>query len=266
MTSSPAPPAASSAEVDRDTLHAWMNEELRVHEFRDWAPNGMQVEGRPTIRRLVTGVTANLDLIEHAVSVGADAVLVHHGMFWEKELRTITGWKRRRIGALLAADITLFAYHLPLDAHATLGNNAQLAQALGLTETVPFGGAPAIGRLGTAAPGVTLRGLADRLGMLTGQKPLMVMSRNGAEALVRRVAVVSGGGDSFHEEAAEWGADVLVSGEAAEASQALARELGCALLAGGHHATERFGARALGERIAERWGIDVEFHDVPNAV
>lgn len=236
---------------------------LEIDRFDDYAPNGLQVEGRPEIARLVTGVSANGALIAAAVAAGADAVLVHHGFFWRNEARTVVGHRAARLGALLGAGVSLLAYHLPLDAHAPLGNNAALLAAVGAGEGTPFGGRPGIGRVAALPSPRPLAGVLDDLTAVLGRAPRTFA---GGPDEVGTVAAVSGGGAGYLEEAAALGADLFVTGEPAEPTQGLAAELGVTVAAGGHHATERLGVQRLGAALAERFGLDVRFVDVDNPV
>lgn len=249
--------------VHRDALRDHLDELLHSDSFDDYAPNGLQVEGRETIRHVAVGVSANQALIDRAVAIGADAVLVHHGFFWKNEPRTLVGWRARRIGALLRNDISLFGYHLPLDAHESLGNNVGVLRALGAEPARTFGPRPALGWLGRFATPVPRDELMARLERELGQRPTAFL--HGPESITR-VGVVTGGGASFFEAALDAGADLFVTGEPSEQAQGYAAELGGNFVAGGHHATERFGPRAVGDHIAETFGVTVTFVDVPNPV
>jgi len=247
--------------IQRDELLAYLHELLDVDAFADYCPNGLQVEGRVEIHRLVTGVTACQALVDAAVAVGADALLVHHGYFWKGEEPTITGLKRRRVQALLDGGVNLLAYHLPLDAHAELGNNAQLGQRLGLTVEGSFGGEPAIALLGRVDRPVSGEALAARITDSLRRAPLHVP---GQAAEIRRIAWCSGGAQGYIEQAAAQGVDAFLTGEVSEQTVHIARETGLHFYAAGHHATERYGARALGEHLAERFGLQVDFIDIDN--
>ena len=249
--------------MQRTELAAYLDTLLDAPSFSDYAPNGLQVEGRSTIGRLVVGVSANQALIDAAVAHEADAVLVHHGFFWRNEPRTLTGLRARRVGSLMRHEISLFGYHLPLDAHELFGNNVGVLRALGATPNARFGGAPALGWLGTLETPLRADAIVDAVTAAVGQAPVAFLH---GSAVVERIAVVTGGGAGFFEEALDAGAELFITGEPSEQSQGLAEELGAHFVAAGHHATERFGPRALGEHIAERFGIDVAFIDVPNPV
>lgn len=233
---------------------------LDAGRFKDYGPNGLQVEGRPSIRKLVTGVTASLALIEAAVAEGADAILVHHGLFWRGQDGRVTGWMRQRLGRLLAHDINLIAYHLPLDAHPELGNNAQWGQKLGLAADARFGDQD-LGFLGAAPEGLTLDGLACRVRTALDREPVVL---RGDGRPLRRVAWCSGGAQGYFEQAIGAGADVFLTGEVSEPQAHYARETGVAFLACGHHASERYGVQALGTHLSERFDLTHVFIDVPN--
>jgi dinuclear metal center YbgI/SA1388 family protein len=237
---------------------------LAVDRFKDYGPNGLQVEGRAEVGCVVSGVTASLALIEAAVAQGADAILVHHGLFWRGQDGRITGWLRRRLALLLAHDISLFAYHLPLDAHADLGNNAQLGLRLGLQADGRFG-EQELGFVGPAAlagdGGSDAVALARRVGLALGRTPLLLP---GDGRPLRRVAWCSGGAQGYFEAAIAAGADAFITGEVSEPQAHIARETGVAFLACGHHATERYGAPALGEHLAERFGLRHHVIEIDN--
>ena len=246
----------------REDLRAYLDSVLDAARFRDYCPNGLQVEGREQVRRIVCGVTASQALIEAAIERGADALLVHHGWFWKAEDGRVTGFRKQRMARLLAHDINLFAYHLPLDAHATLGNNAQLALRLGWTVGGRFGEQD-IGFVGVP-PAPTLAGeLARQIETALGRTPLLI---GDPARKVTRIAWCSGGAQGYFEDALAVGADVFVSGEISEQTVHLARETGMAFIAAGHHATERYGVMALGEHLVEKFGIDCEFVDIDNPV
>jgi dinuclear metal center YbgI/SA1388 family protein len=255
-TTSPAP-------VDRSELLAALDGLLEPHAFRDYGPNGLQVEGRASVAVLVTGVTASLALIEAAIEARADAILVHHGLFWRGQDGRVTGWMKQRLGRLLAHDINLLAYHLPLDAHPTLGNNAQLAQRLSVR--VPEGPA---GRFGDQGLGVLGEREEGPLSALVHD----VQTRLGRTAVVvgddsrpvRRVALCTGGAQSYFEAAIAAGADVFITGEISEPQAHYARESGVAYIACGHHASERYGVAAVGDHLAQSLGLAHRFIDIDN--
>lgn len=233
---------------------------LAVDRFKDYGPNGLQVEGRAEVRRLVSGVTASLALIEAAVADGADAVLVHHGLFWRGQSGCITGWMRQRLALLLAHDINLFAYHLPLDAHPTLGNNAQLGARLGLQADARFGEQD-LGHIGAAGDAHDAPSLAQRVQIVLGRAPVLLP---GDGRPLRRIAWCTGGAQGFFESAIAAGADAYLTGELSEPQAHIARETGVAFLACGHHATERYGAPALGEHLARQFGLAHRFIEIEN--
>ncbi len=251
--------------VDRDQLVAYLAELLSPDQGKDYCPNGLQVEGRPRIRRLVTGVSACLELFEAARRADADAVLVHHGIFWNGTPAVLTGMQFRRVRELIAGEINLLAYHLPLDRHPELGNNALAAHAFGLTERQPFAvhNGSEIGFKGRFEPPIPATELARRCAEIFGQEPLAFLS--GPEQ-VASLGLVSGGAQrEFHQAVAE-GLDAYITGEVSAWVMTVAREEGVHYLAAGHYATERLGVRALGEHLAARYGLEVEFIDVPNPV
>lgn len=248
--------------MHRDELASYLDQYLESGRFRDYCPNGLQVEGRDQVRRLVSGVSASLLLLEEAAEAGADAVLVHHGWFWRSEDPRVTGAKRRRLALLLERGISLFAYHLPLDAHPNCGNNVQLARHLDLIPEGRFG-EQEVAWHGRPAEPVTLSGLAARVEQRLGRAPLVV-GEGGAP--VRRVAWCTGAAQDYFAEAIRLGVDAFISGEISEHTVHAARESGVAYLAAGHHATERFGVQALGGHLAAHFGIEHRFIDIPNPV
>lgn len=233
---------------------------LSPQQFADYCPNGLQVEGRAEIRRLVTGVTACQALLDAAVEAEADAILVHHGYFWKNEDGRVTGLRRRRLATLLAHDLNLFAYHLPLDAHPELGNNAQLGRVLGLTPTAVVGDQGLLW-IGEPAVPASAGELAERFGAALGRTPLLV---GDAQRTVRRIAWCTGGAQGMFEQAIDAGADLYLSGEISEQTTHTARESGVPYIAAGHHATERYGVQALGEHLEQSCGLQVAFVDIDN--
>ena len=249
--------------MDRMKLTTYLDELLDAGRFRDYCPNGLQVEGRPEVRRLVCGVTASQALLEAALAADADALLVHHGYFWRGEDGRITGIRRARLKTLLENDISLFAYHLPLDAHAELGNNAQLARLMGWTVEGRFADQD-VGFLGsTNGKDGTAQQLAGNLALKLHRQPLLV---GDAARPLRRIAWCSGGAQDFFEQAIAAGADVYVSGEISEQTTHLAQESGVPYIAAGHHATERYGVQALAAHLAERFGIECRYVELDNPV
>lgn len=236
-----------------------VNQQLNSSAFSDYAPNGLQVEGRAEVKTLITGVTASQALVDEAVARNADAILVHHGYFWKSEPAVITGMKRNRLRALLANDINLYGWHLPLDAHPQLGNNAQLAKLLDIEVKGEVQPLVFWGELATPLSG---EALAQRIEQRLGRTPLHC--GDNAPAQIRRVAWCSGGGQGFIDSAAAFGVDAYITGEVSEQTIHSAREQGIHFFAAGHHATERGGIKALGEWLAEQHGLDVTFIDIPN--
>lgn len=253
----------SSSAVSRSTLLASLDDLLQPTQFRDYGPNGLQVEGRQEIRKLVSGVTASLALIDAAIAEGADAILVHHGLFWRGQDGRVTGWMKQRLSRLLAHDINLYAYHLPLDAHAELGNNAQLAQRLGVSlfdgERGRFG-EQSLGFVGERAS-ASASALAAHVQATLGRAVTLVAE---PDRPVQRVALCTGGAQGYFEAAIAAGADVFITGEISEPQAHYARESGVAYIACGHHASERFGAPAVGAHVAERLGLAHVFIDIDN--
>jgi len=249
--------------ISRDALIDYCDSLLNTAAFADYAPNGLQVEGRPLIQRLVSGVTASQALLDAALESGADAVLVHHGYFWKNEDARIVGMKRKRLATLLKHDINLIAYHLPLDGHPELGNNAQWARALGLVDTRGFLGKPGaeIGVCGMLPEAMAGDELASMLELILGRPVLHVA---GHDRPVRSLGLCSGGAQGYIGEAAALGLDAYLTGEVSESTVHVAREMGIHFYACGHHATERFGVRALGEHLAERFGLEHHFVDINN--
>jgi dinuclear metal center YbgI/SA1388 family protein len=248
--------------MDRDELARYLGELLEVSRIRDYCPNGLQVEGRAEVRRLVSGVTASAALIDRAVAAGADALLVHHGYFWKGEDPRLVGTRKRRVERLFAGGLSLFAYHLPLDLHPVLGNNAQLAARLGLVTEGRTGEQDLVAHGAVDEP-TDLAGFAARVTDRLGRAPLVVGE---ASHRVARAAWCTGAAQGFFETAIELGVDVYVTGEISEQHVHLARESGVAFVAAGHHATERFGVQALCEHLAGRFGLAHQFIDIDNPV
>ena len=248
---------------DRTELLDAFDALLEPARFKDYGPNGLQVEGRREIRRLVSGVTASRALIEAAIDARADALFVHHGLFWRGQDGRVVGWLRERLALLLAHDINLFAYHLPLDAHPTLGNNAQLAQQLGLAIEARFG-EQELGFLGRRADGGGFehaQALASHVEIRLKRAVTLVA---GASDGIKKVAWCSGGAQGFFEAAIATGADAFITGEISEPQAHIARECGVAFLACGHHATERYGAPAVAAHVAAQFGIEHRFIEIDN--
>ena len=235
---------------------------LETGRFRDYCPNGLQVEGRTEVRRIASGVTASQRLLEAAAEWGADAILVHHGYFWRSEDATVTGIKKRRIAHLLQHDISLLAYHLPLDAHPELGNNAQLAKQLGMLGEGRFG-EQEIAWYGTLQQSQTLAQFSARITQALRRAPQAI----GDEARnIRRIAWCTGAAQGYFEEAVALGVDAFLTGEISEQNVHLAQETGVAFISAGHHATERYGVQALGAHLVANCGVDHRFFDMDNPV
>lgn len=251
--------------ITRTELLAYIDETLEPGRFQDYCPNGLQVAGTEQVNTLISGVTASEAFIEAAIDAGADAVLVHHGYFWRGEDPRVVGIKQRRLKLLLAHNINLLAYHLPLDAHPTLGNNAQLALKLGLEVDGRISGTgdPAIGLCGCVAQALSLQDFAAQIRQTLGREPLVIQ---GHDRLVTTVGWCTGAAQGFLQQAAELGLDAFISGEISEPTVHIARELGINYIAAGHHATERYGVQALGTALAERFNIRHHFIDIDNPV
>ena len=244
-------------------LERLLNEKLSTDRINDYAPNGLQVEGKSEIKKIITGVTASQALIDYAVAQQADAVLVHHGYFWKSENPCIRGMKGKRIKTLLVNDINLYGYHLPLDVHPELGNNAKLAQLLGIGDLQPLeNGSTSIPVWGTLKDPVTTEEFAQRIEQVLQRKPL-ICTENGPH-LIRKIGICTGGGQGYIDLAAAQGCDAFITGEVSEQTIHSAREQGIHFFAAGHHATERYGIKALGEWLAAEYGLDVEFKDIDN--
>ena len=249
--------------TDRQQLLRALDALLQPERFKDYGPNGLQVEGREPVRKIVSGVTASRALIEAAIAANADAILVHHGLFWRCQDGRVTGWMKQRLALLLAHDINLFAYHLPLDAHPELGNNAQLGLRLGLKADVRFG-EQELGFLGTRVSGdgfVDAAALSAHVQQALAH-PVTLISTDGRA--IRNIAWCSGGAQGHFEEAIAAGADAYITGEISEPQAHYARESGVAYLACGHHASERYGAPAVAAHIAAQLGLTHEFIDIDN--
>ena len=252
-----------SQTVTRQALLSACNELLQPARFKDYGPNGLQVEGAENIRHIVSGVTASRALIEAAIDAKADAIFVHHGLFWRGQDGTVTGWMKQRLQLLLAHNINLLAYHLPLDAHPELGNNAQLGKRLGLQVQGAFG-EQELGLWGARADGqafADVHALAATVSTALQREPVVVQTPTRE---IRKVAWCTGGAQSYFEAAIAAGVDAFITGEISEPQAHLARETGVAFLACGHHATERYGAPAAAAHIAAQLGITHQFIEVDN--
>jgi len=246
-------------------LLRYLDEILEPERFSDYCPNGLQVEGRDHVGRLATGVTASQRLLDEAIDWGADAILVHHGYFWSGEAQPVVGMKRRRLGALLANDISLLAYHLPLDAHPEYGNNACLGRLMGLEAFEPLQPQEpgSVGNIASLPSPITVDEFLQQLQAIAGRAPLHI---GDAGSSVQRIAWCTGAAQGYIEAAVAAGADLFVTGEASEQTVHVAREEGIHFVAAGHHATERFGVQAVGEHLAERFGLVHRFIDIDNPV
>lgn len=246
--------------IERMELVRYCNELLQTDLFKDYCPNGIQVEGSANINRIVSGVTASQALIDAAIKLEADLLLVHHGFFWKGENAVLTGMKKRRIKSLLMNDINLLAYHLPLDAHKTLGNNALLAENLGLKTEKFFADndIALIGQVDEQSGQAFKQLITEQL----AREPLHVDVERG----IKRVALCTGAAQSYIEQAVELGADAFISGEISESTWHIAKENNIHYFSAGHHATERYGVQALGEHLAKHFGLQHNFIDINNPV
>ncbi|MFC0117998.1 Nif3-like dinuclear metal center hexameric protein [Pseudoalteromonas xiamenensis] len=251
--------------MKRTKLINHLTELLKPFQISDYCPNGLQVEGKSEIKKIVTGVTASQALIDAAIERGADAILVHHGYFWKGEDQTITGMKKRRIQRLLAHDINLIAYHLPLDVHPELGNNAQLGALLGLDIERPLEpwNKSSVAVKGKLATPMSVEDFAILIENKLGRAPLVNAA---GDHLIKTVAWCTGGGQSFIDLAASQGIDAYLTGEASEQTIHSSNEQSIHFFAAGHHATERYGVKALGEYLATQFDLEVEFIDIHNPV
>ncbi|HEY5603031.1 MAG TPA: Nif3-like dinuclear metal center hexameric protein [Gammaproteobacteria bacterium] len=243
----------------------YTNTLLDIQRFRDYCPNGLQVQGKNEVQTIISGVTASQAFLDAAIAMGADALLVHHGYFWNGEDPCIVGMKRRRLARLLSAEVSLLAYHLPLDAHADYGNNAQLAKRLQFRIAGTFGRAPGdeLGLHGSLATPLSPHAFTQHLKANLGRAPLHIP---GAAHEVRTVAWCTGAAQNYIEQAVKLGVDAYVSGEISEPTVHIARESGIHYFAAGHHATERYGVQALGAHLAQHFDIEHRFIDIDNPV
>ncbi len=242
-----------------DNILAYANSLLEIHEYKDYCPNGLQVEGKTQVNKIITGVTACMALLDVAVEKQADIVLVHHGYFWKGENPIVVGMKKNRLQLLLQNNINLVAYHLPLDDHASLGNNMQLAKRLnwnyqGKQELVCYG------ELNQVSTGEEL---ALQLQQGLGQEPLYIAAN---DKTIKRIAWCTGAAQNFINNAVALDVDAYISGEISEPTVHIARELNIHYFAAGHHATERYGIQALGQHLAKQFGLEHEFVDIANPV
>ena len=235
---------------------------MQVERFKDYCPNGLQVEGRQEIRKIVTGVTASMALLEAAYKANADLILVHHGYFWRNEDARIVGIKRKRIGFLMKHDLNLMAYHLPLDAHPELGNNIQLGKVLGL-EAMDYAGDDNLVACAELKSAMKLGEFALQLEEKLQRKPMLI---GNVDRLVKKIAWCTGAAQDYIDTAASMEADVFISGEISEQTTHQSLELGVAYICAGHHATERYGINALGKHLAQKFNLQHEFIDINNPV
>ncbi|MDE1180650.1 Nif3-like dinuclear metal center hexameric protein [Paraburkholderia sp.] len=248
--------------MDRIELELYLNNLLQTARFKDYCPNGLQVEGRRRVNKIATGVTASLAFLEAALEWGADAVLVHHGYFWRNEAPQITGRKYARLKTLLSNDLNLFAYHLPLDDHSEYGNNAQLGAKLGLSGDTRFGDND-LGWMSVLQTPVSLAHFIAQVEQTLGRTPLVL---GDTDIELRRIAWCTGGAQNYFDAAIDAGADVYLTGEVSEHNLHTAEESGVAFIAAGHHATERYGVQALGTHLSEHFNLEHVFIDIHNPV
>lgn len=251
-------------DIDLSTLVFEADRYLSSAKIADYCPNGLQVEGRSQVRRIISGVTASQALLDAAVAEGADLVLVHHGYFWKGENPCVVGMKQRRLKTLLSHDMSLLAYHLPLDVHPEVGNNVQLARLLGLQVEGPLepDNPRSVALLGHLPEPVSAAEFARRVATVLGREPLLV----DCARPVQRIGWCTGGGQGYIEQAISAGVDLYLTGEASEQTYHSARESGIGFIAAGHHATERYGVQALGDYLAQRFGIEHRFIDCDNPI
>jgi dinuclear metal center YbgI/SA1388 family protein len=247
------------------TLETYLHAELNVEGFSDYCPNGMQVSGRKRIKRVMTGVSASQELIKAAISWQADLLLVHHGILWDRDSRVVSGSYKKRLQLLLANNLNLLAFHLPLDAHGVFGNNAQILEKLHLDQAGPFGRYRdgTISFIGTARKTTSMVDFAKKVKKLFGASPLTLSF---GPKKISKVAVCSGGAPELIREAKECGADLFITGEASEFVYHYAKEEKINFIAAGHHRTEIFGVKALGKHLSEKFGVVHKFHNIPNPI
>lgn len=246
----------------RNELENYLDQLLDVARLQDYCPNGLQVEGRDRIEKIITGVTASLELLKAAITLEADAIIVHHGYFWRGENACITGMKHRRIALLMQHRINLFAYHLPLDIHPELGNNVQLAKRLGFIENARFGEQNIVVR-GELKEAMPLRALGNKISQALEREPQII---GNPDHTIKRLAWCTGAAQGYFEAAIAQHVDAYITGEISEQTVHAARESGVAFIAAGHHATERYGVQALGEHLADKFDIRHHFVDIDNPV
>lgn len=244
-----------------NTLINYCDELLNIANYQDYAPNGLQVEGRENVFKMVTGVTASQALIDEAIKLQADAILVHHGYFWKNEPAVITGMKQRRIKTLLEHNISLIGYHLPLDGHETLGNNALLGKLWGLKDITPE--EKSLVRLGVLKEPLLVKKFSQQVSESLNRK---VLHLPGGPKKVQKIAWCSGGAQGYIEKAIAWNADVYISGEVSEQTFHQSLENNIHYFSAGHHATERLGVQQLGRHLSKQFDMEVVFIDVYNPV
>jgi dinuclear metal center YbgI/SA1388 family protein len=269
-TKSKAKPKSKAAKsIDRDQLSVYLADLLQVNRVKDYCPNGLQVQGKSTIKKIVTGVTASLALIDAAIEEDADAILVHHGWFWKNDDVRVVGQLHARLKLLMENDIRLFAYHLPLDLHPELGNNAQLAHVMGWSDAKPS----PVAFQGTM-DGLVWHGNTNRSQRILGQLARSMASRLGRDPLVigdlnkpvKTIAWCTGAAQGYIAEVIAMKVDAYISGEVSEQTFHASQEMGVAYIAAGHHATERYGIQALGQHLSKKWGVKHQFIDIPNPI
>jgi dinuclear metal center YbgI/SA1388 family protein len=245
--------------INNKDLSNYCNNYLNVDNFADYCPNGLQIEGKPEINKIIAGVSANIDLIQRAIEESADALIVHHGYFWKNENQSITGTKRNRIASLINNDINLFAYHLPLDAHPIVGNNYQLAKILKINNPKPIKDT----LVWVGEVDLTLQSLSENITRKLQRKPMIFgdINRN-----ISRVCWCTGAAQDKIDVAIDFGADLFISGEVSEQIPAIAKESGISFISAGHHATERYGVQALGKHLSDKFDLDYYFIDIDNRV
>jgi len=251
--------------VTRKKLENYLNEYLQPWQMKDYCPNGLQVEGKENIEKIVTGVTASQALIDAALEADADAVIVHHGYFWKSEDEAIKGMKKKRLKTILLNDLNLFGYHLPLDVHPEIGNNAQLGKLLGIKiqRSLEPWNRQCVAVKGKLETAISAERFATLIENKLNRKPLL---EKASDELIKTIAWCTGGGQHYIDSAAEQGVDAFLTGEASEQTIHVSREMGIHFIAAGHHATERYGAKALGEHLADKFDVGVKFIDIDNPV
>lgn len=244
-------------------LEKIINQKLNSDAIKDYVPNGLQIEGRENIQKILTGVTASLEFIDAAIARNVDAVIVHHGYFWKSETPVIRGMKYVRIKKLIENGINLYAYHLPLDLHAELGNNAQLAKMWNIQDVMPISEQQPLVLTGNLSQEISVDEFSQMIEISLDRKPFIEAS---GPKMIKRIAWCSGAAQDYLEDAANAGFDAFITGEVSERTIYIARELGIHFIAAGHHATERDGVKALGQWLAQEYSFDVEFIDINNPI